>query len=118
MLRNNISYKNFNISTNNFEKKKILKNLKKIKNSQNQVFASLNKGYKDSYNKKLISKLKKYNYFKIIGIGGSILGAKAIYNFLQPRIKKFKFIDNFSEFNLKKDKKKKLQLLFQNLVTL
>ena len=31
-------------------------------------------------------------------MGGSILGAKAIYNFLQPKLKKFQFIDNFSEY--------------------
>ena len=37
----------------------------------------------------------------MIGIGGSILGAKAIYNFLSPKIKNFFFFDNFS-YSLKK----------------
>ena len=41
-------------------------------------------------------------------MGGSILGAKAIYNFLKPKSKKFQFIDNFSTDFLKKIKKKML----------
>jgi glucose-6-phosphate isomerase len=40
-------------------------------------------------------------------MGGSILGAKAVYNFLEPKFKKFEFIDNFSEVNLEKNKTKK-----------
>src|SRR6056300_1629749 len=38
---------------------------------------------------------KKYLNFRLIGMGGSILGAKAIYDFLKHKIKKkFTFIDN------------------------
>ena len=107
MFDHNIFYKNFKIINNKLKKKKILGDLKKINNNSNQIFASLKKNYKDSYDKKLISRLKKFNYFNIIGMGGSILGAKAIYNFLQPKFKYFKFIDNFSEINFQKNKKKK-----------
>ena len=56
--------------------------------------------------KKFLSKITKFNNFRIIGIGGSILGAKAIYKFLNPLRKKFEFIDNFSNNNFKKNKKK------------
>ena len=115
MLDHNIFYKNFKTINNKLKKKKILGDLKKINNNSNQIFASLKKNYKDSYDKKLISRLKKFNYFNIIGMGGSILGAKAIYNFLQPKFKYFKFIDNFSEINVQKNKKKKSLLLFPNL---
>ncbi len=44
-------------------------------------------------------------------MGGSILGAKAIYNFLKPKNKKFKFIDNFSHVNLKENNKKHVTLI-------
>tara|TARA_B100001057_G_scaffold202196_1_gene203019 strand:+ start:2822 stop:3985 length:1164 start_codon:yes stop_codon:yes gene_type:complete len=111
MFDHNIFYKNFKIINNKLKKKKILGDLKKINNNSNQIFASLKKNYKDSYDKKLISRLKKFNYFNIIGMGGSILGAKAIYNFLQPKFKYFKFIDNFSEINFQKNKKKKITIV-------
>ncbi len=111
MFDHNIFYKNFKTINNKLKKKKILGDLKKINNNSNQIFASLKKNYKDSYDKKLISRLKKFNYFNIIGMGGSILGAKAIYNFLQPKFKYFKFIDNFSEINFQKNKKKKITIV-------
>ena len=44
---------------------------------------SLRISYKDKFNKKLISKLKKIKKICIIGMGGSILGSKAIYSFLK-----------------------------------
>ena len=56
-----------------------------------------------------IKDLKKFDNFKtvvIIGMGGSILGAEAIYNFLSKKIKKkFYFFDNIDpekNFFLKK----------------
>ena len=111
MVDNNISYKNYKSTNNNIKKKKILRDLKNLYSTSNQIFASLKKNYKDSYDKKLLSKINKYDNFKLIGMGGSILGAQAIYNFLQPKHKKFQFIDNFSEFNFKKDKKKKITII-------
>ena len=42
-------------------------------------------------------------------MGGSILGAKAIYNFLEPKLKNFQFIDDFSGNT--KNKKKILNLV-------
>jgi len=111
MFGRNIFYKNFKLTNNNIKKKNILRDLKKLNSTPNQIFASLKKNYKDSYDKKFLSKIDKYNNFRLIGMGGSILGAKAIYNFLQPKIKKFQFIDNFSEFNFKKDKKKKITIV-------
>ena len=111
MVDNNISYKNYKLTNNNIKKKNILRDLKNLNSTSNQIFASLRKNYKDSYNKKLSFKINKYDNFKLIGMGGSILGAKAIYNFLQPKLKKFQFIDNFSEFNFKKDKKKKITII-------
>ena len=44
---------------------------------------------------KKLEKLKKLRNFRIIGMGGSSLGAQAIYDFLKHKIhKKFEFLDN------------------------
>ena len=54
-----------------------------------------------------IKDFKKFQMVIVIGMGGSILGAKAIYSFLKHKIKKeFIFIDNLDEGALKNVKKK------------
>ncbi len=54
-----------------------------------------------------IKDFKKFKMVIVIGMGGSILGAKAIYSFLKHKIKKeFIFIDNLDEGALKNVKKK------------
>ena len=54
------------------------------------------------------SNFKKYKTIIIIGMGGSILGAKAIYSFLKHKIKKeLIFLDNLDENYLKQIKKNK-----------
>ena len=54
-----------------------------------------------------IKNFKKFQIVIVIGMGGSILGAKAIYSFLKHKIKKeFIFIDNLDEGALKNVKKK------------
>ena len=103
MLTKHISFKNFLI------KKKysvVKKNLNLILSEKNQVIFSLSKSYKDNFNKKNIKHLKKNFDYRIIGMGGSILGAHAIYDFLKKKIKKkFIFIDNLNAFENKKAKK-------------
>ena len=60
-----------------------------------KVLKSLSKNYQYNFNYKLINKYKKFKNFRIIGMGGSILGAEAIYHFLNHKIKKnFSFINN------------------------
>ena len=60
-----------------------------------------------------LKKLKRYKKFKtivLIGMGGSILGAKAIYSYLEHKInKKFIFIDNLDEKKLMELKKLKFK---------
>ena len=108
MLSQNIFFKNFKPSTNKKKKVKILKHFKDLISSKSQILSSLDKNYQDSYSKNFVKKyLNNYN-FRIIGIGGSILGAKAIYKFLEPKLKKFQFIDNFSNF---KNNKKNVTLI-------
>ena len=94
MITSKIKFKNFE-----FEKKvsTISNKLKEILNDNNQVIKSLKPDYKYSYNKKLIKKYNGILKLRIIGIGGSSLGFKAIYNFLNDKIKKkVTFHDNLN----------------------
>ena len=103
MFTQNISFKNFLI-----KKKKLIvkKNLNSILNEKNQVIRSLSKSYKDSFSKKNTKHFNKRFDYRIIGMGGSTLGAQAIYDFLKKKIKKnFIFVDNLNAFKNKKAKK-------------
>tara|TARA_B110000967_G_scaffold206151_1_gene252181 strand:- start:2575 stop:3729 length:1155 start_codon:yes stop_codon:yes gene_type:complete len=92
MLTKNINFKNYKIKKDNLKIKKDFKILIKEKNI---IIESLSSSYKNSYTKKLISTLKKYKNFKVIGMGGSILGTESIYDFLKHKIKKnFYFYNN------------------------
>ena len=97
MLGKYISFKNFKSKNNDFNKKKITKIFKNLLKQDGQILNSFTTKYKDSYSKKLILKLKKKNTVILIGMGGSILGARAIHNFLIPKVKKFFFIDSFQK---------------------
>ena len=96
MLGRNFSFKNFNLRADKKKKKKILENFKDLIKSKNQIISSLDQSYKDTYDKNFVKKFNNTKNFRLIGMGGSVLGAKAIYKFLEPKLKKFQFIDNFS----------------------
>ena len=103
MFTKNISFKNFLIRKKNLAVKK---NLNLILNEKDQIIHSLSKFYKDSFNKKNIKHFNKKLDYRIIGMGGSTLGAQAIYDFLKKKIKKnFIFVDNLNAFENKKAKK-------------
>jgi glucose-6-phosphate isomerase len=108
MLNKAIKIKNF-LSKKKLsnKKKKILNLFQSLIESNNQILSSMKEDYKDSYSKQFISGYRNKNNFNLIGIGGSALGAKAIFNFLKSK-KKFSFIDNFS-YN--KNKKKNINLI-------
>jgi len=108
MLTKKIDFKNFIIKKFN---KKISKDLNLILKEKNKVIESLSTFYKYSYNKKIISKIKKYKDVRVIGMGGSILGTEAIYDFLREKIKKnFYFINNLQS-STKISKKKYINLI-------
>lgn len=108
MLSKNINFRNFKIIAN---KKKIRKVIKNLFSNNNELFKSFSNKYKDSYNFKKLKKINKNSEIRLIGIGGSILGAKAIYDFLDKKIKrKFLFVDNFSWVE-KNDNKKKINII-------
>jgi len=92
ILSNNIIFRNFK------EKRKIQslnKILNEILQKKNEILKSMTPDYKYSFSSKLIKKFKKFSKMRIIGMGGSILGTKAIYSFLNLKIKKkVEFVDN------------------------
>jgi glucose-6-phosphate isomerase len=103
MFTQNISFKNFLTKNKNILVKKKLNLILKEKN---QVICSLSKSYKDSFSKKNTKHFNKKFDYRIIGMGGSTLGAQAIYDFLKKKIKKkFIFIDNLNTFKNKITKK-------------
>ena len=109
MISQNISFKNFKLKNKN---QKLKKKLISILSEENEVINSLKKSYKNNYTKKLIKKFKNSKNFRLIGMGGSILGTNTIYEFLKYKIKKnFIFIDNLQAKENKFEKKK-----FTNLI--
>ena len=95
MLTSNIKFINFIQK----QKKKPIYNFKQLKKEnwikKYKLLLSLTPNYKYSYTKAQIKNLKKKTFFRLIGMGGSTLGAKAIYKFLEDKTKKkFVFIDN------------------------
>ena len=92
----------------------VIKLLKSLINENNEILNSFKTSYKDKFNNRLIKKLQKFKTILLIGMGGSILGSKAIYNFLKNKnnSKKFMFIDNLSA-KIKKNliEKRKLNIV-------
>ena len=85
MITTGIFFKNFNLKKNNsIVKKKLNFILKK----NDPLIQSLGKNYKDNFNKKDLQKFDKFKKLRLIGMGGSSLGAHAIYDFLKKDIKK------------------------------
>ena len=107
MLFGKIKLKNFESKKSNF---KIKKDLKKLIKENNKILNTLKPTYKYSYSKSTILRNKKFTKLNIIGLGGSILGVEAIYNFLKNKIKKkIVFFNNLSS-NLKSNKNNKKDL--------
>ena len=108
-LTKNIVLKNFKVTRK--INKKIKFNLSKILKEKNEIIKSLGSSYKYSFKRSNYLKFKKINCVNLIGIGGSILGAKSIYSFLNNKIKKnFFFFDKFvSKKNF--ENKKKINLI-------
>jgi len=109
MISDGIKFNNFKVYKNS---SKIKKKLEFLLKENNSIIQSLKKNYKDSFKIKSLKKLQKLKNFRLIGMGGSSLGAKAIYSFLGDKIKRnFIFINNL-DIDIKKTKSKK----FVNLV--
>ena len=85
---------------------KIIKNIFNSLDGKKDTLHILSKKLKLNLNK---SELKKFNNYKsviLIGMGGSALGAQAIYSFLRQKINKnFIFLDNLDQLKIEKIKK-------------
>ncbi len=113
METKHIIYKNFKNKKKQLNKKK-LNDFIKFKNliEKYPLLKSLTNNYNYSFQKKNLLKFKKYNEFNLIGMGGSILGAQAIYDFLSHKIKKkFFFYNNLQSIRITKSNKKRLNII-------
>ena len=113
MLTKNIKFENFSGKKNiKLEKtfKELLNYAELIKNYP--LLNSLTKQYKYSYQKKKIKSFKKYSNINLVGMGGSTLGAEAIYDFLRHKVKKkFFFFNNLQSKKIYKNNKKNINLI-------
>ena len=107
MLTKNIEFKNFIKSKKNKSSEQFLINIKKkIFEKSDPFLFSLTSKYKNLFDKNSIKRLKRYKNYTLIGMGGSSLGAKAIYSFLSNKIKKeFNFVDNIRLNKIPSNKK-------------
>ena len=90
-INNNIQSKNLKKSltkklNNNF--KKIFLEIKNDIENSKKTLNVLDKKFKFNFEIKDLKRFKKFKTVAIIGMGGSILGSEARYNFLQNKIKK------------------------------
>ena len=117
MLKKKYFFKEYNLNSkkinNNLKKTKIaFSNLKfDIQNYKIPLLQSFKKNYFFDFSLTTIKKFSQYKNIIIIGMGGSALGAKCIYNFFKVKIKKeVFFFDNLDEnLFLKFKKLKKLK---------
>ena len=112
MFSKNIIFKSFQQKKNIKVEKKINNILKKELITSDLLLNSFNKNYKYSYKKKILNKYKNFDIINLIGMGGSILGTEAVYDFLKFKIKKkINFYNDLdSKINFK-NKKKTLNLI-------
>ena len=109
MIFSYINFKNFKIKK---KSSKLKAHLKLILKKKDEVVSSLGADYKFSFDKKKIQRYKKFSNYRLIGMGGSSLGAQAIFEFLKTKIKKnFYFVDNLESKYFDDNKKKYLNLI-------
>ncbi len=113
MFSFDIEFKNFSKKKNNSKIKKILNELlDNYSKKNNQLLLSLSKKYKYKFKFKEIKKYKKFKHYRIFGMGGSSLGAGAIYSFLNRKIRKrFSFVNNIDLSRNKNNKINQLNII-------
>ena len=108
-LENNINKNYFNNNLYSADKiltNKSIKNIYRNLDYKKNTFNVLSDNFLLDFNKSNLKYFKKYNTIVIIGMGGSILGAKAMYSFLKQKIKKnFLFLDNLDQLKIEQTKK-------------
>ena len=112
MFSKNIIFKNFQNKKNIKNRKKISKILKKELIDNSSLLNSYTTQYKYSFKKNIIKKYNNYQNSNLIGMGGSILGTEAIYDFLKFKIKKkIKFFNNLNNKIKLESKKNVINLI-------
>ena len=85
-------------SSISFVLNQIIKGIEKKKD----VFHSFSKNFSFNFKESDLKKYNRFNTIAVIGMGGSILGSKAIFSFLKHKIKKkILFFDNLDENKVK-----------------
>ena len=104
MLNKNNFFKNFSFNSKKFSSnlkktKKVFKDFKiDLNNQQIPLLQSYENEYDFDFSSNTIKKFSKYKTIVVIGMGGSILGAKSIYSFFKKKIKKkVFFFDDLDE---------------------
>ena len=111
MLSRNIKFENFPYKKSK-KKKEIKDILKKELTRSYSLLNSFSKNYRYSFKKHNLKKFGKYNHINLVGMGGSILGTEAIYDFLKFKIKKkIKFYNNLNNQIKLEPNKKSLNLI-------
>ena len=91
------------------EYKKIISGISSEIKNNNKTLNILSKNFNFNFKINDLNNFKKFKTIALIGMGGSILGAEAIYNFLQEKIKKrIYFFDDLDEVKITNFKKKKI----------
>ena len=112
MFTKNIKFKNF-IKIKKPKINKILRSIIKDKNiiEKYPLLKTMDKNYKYTFKKRNFY-FNPFSEFNILGMGGSILGSEAIYNFLKHKInKKFNFYDTLKLQNIPKTHKKNINIV-------
>ena len=87
--------------------KKVFNEVSKDINNNQKTISILNKDFKLSLKLKELKKFKRFKTIALIGMGGSILGAEAINNFLENKIsKKVYFFNDLNESKILDFKKR------------
>jgi glucose-6-phosphate isomerase len=109
-LKNSIDSKYFKkklYKKNKIKLTKIINNISSTLDLKKDVFHSLSKKFNLNFKRCELLKFNKYKSVILIGIGGSVLGAEAIYSFCNDKIKKnFFFLNNLEQLKIEKIKKK------------
>ena len=113
MFSKKIKISCFDLKKRNTKKiKRLFSEILQKKDPSYKVIDTFSNNYQYSYNKKKITRLRKYKSISVFGLGGSSLCIKAIHDFLKSKIrKKIYFYDNLDVAVPKTVKNKNLDII-------